>query len=96
MVREKEEIICYHGTDTKAAQSILETGFRPGSWFALHLEDALACGGLHIFEVVFEFEKITPEPTWQFFTHIIIPIKQIIRYSVFSQQIIYKRIDNGS
>lgn len=47
-------VICYHGTNQKAARLIRKHGFRPGSYFARHLEDALGFGGRVVFGVVFD------------------------------------------
>lgn len=62
--------ICYHGTNEGNAQSILKTGFRYGTWFAANLQDALAFGGPHVFEVV--FDRIPQY--WQFHVDEEIPV----------------------
>lgn len=46
--------IWYHGTNKNNAKSILKTGFREGTWFAKHLEDAIGYGGEYVFEVDME------------------------------------------
>ena len=79
------KIACYHGTNTKAAQSILKLGFYSYTWFAAHLEDAFCYGGPHIFEVVFD----DPPETWQFQPFIVIPKERIVSYSVFQQRVIF-------
>ena len=43
--------IMYHGTDEKTAQMILEKGFKEGTFFARHMEDAVYLGGLDVFQV---------------------------------------------
>jgi hypothetical protein len=52
--------ICFHGTNERAAMKILDEGFAADSWFSLHLEDALMCGGPWVFQVVFD----TPPEGW--------------------------------
>jgi len=72
--------ICYHGTDHESAKFILLQGFRARTYFAAHLEDALAFGGPFVFEVWF---RIVPAD-WQFMVARRIPAKQIrslTRYS---------------
>lgn len=70
--------IFYHGTTEENAQSILKEGFRIGTWFAAHLEDALAFGGPYVFRVRIDYET----STWQF--HTLIPIeKESIQSLVF-------------
>lgn len=83
------KILCYHGTNADAARSILKEGFRPDSWFAVHLEDAIAYGGLHVFEVVFDSEKI-PQDAWQFHVLSEISPKHIVSYSVFQQRKVFE------
>ncbi len=48
-----KRIICYHGTNWRSAQAILREGFKPGTYFAFHLEDAVGYGGPYVFEVGF-------------------------------------------
>lgn len=82
--------IVYHGTNQVAAESILHEGFRTGTWFARHLEDALTFGGLHVFEVVAETDKISGN-NWQFtITHPWVPTK-IVGYKIY---MINAQIDN--
>ncbi len=60
-------IICYHGTDRATAEQISLTGFRKGTYFARHLEDALGFGGGYVFYVRFEedrFNNSNMEPNW--------------------------------
>lgn len=55
---------CYHGTDLLAAKQIEKEGFKAGTWFAVHMEDAVKHGMGHIFEVELESNKIPKG--WQF------------------------------
>ncbi len=53
----------YHGTSKENADSILKSGFRAGTYFAKHLEDAVGYGGPYVFEVVLYFPG--ENPPWQ-------------------------------
>ena len=80
MVILPETKICFHGTNANAARCILQNGFFPDCWFATHLENALAFGGPHIFEVAF---KNPPKNWWQFHVPNKIEPKRIVRYRHF-------------
>ena len=78
--------ICFHGTSKENADKILVEGFNIGTYFANHLEDALAFGGEYVFFVRFEKSGFrNGEPTdWQF--HLrdrVLPDKiwKLVRYS---------------
>jgi hypothetical protein len=58
-------VICYHGTDADAAAQIRKEGFRPLTYFARHLEDAVGFGGEYVFEVVFDADELHAN-AWQF------------------------------
>jgi len=79
-------LYCYHGTNEENAKLILETGFRPGTYFAYHLEDALEFGGKYVFRVEFEEDKFSnaeDRDRWQFWiVNTILPdkIKSLIKY----------------
>lgn len=76
--------VCYHGTDDEAAHSILDEGFRIGTFFSAHLEDALCYGGLHVFSVVFN----NPPDHWQFTTGEIVPSDAILNYTIYQKTVI--------
>lgn len=71
--------ICYHGTDEESAKLIIETGFRPGTYFGFHLEDALGYGGEYMFEVAFPRLATAPD-RWQFTTDETIPPSRIVAH----------------
>lgn len=75
------KIICFHGTSKRNAHQILETGFRPGTFFAKHLEDALEFGGAYVFSVCFDEKRVPPLPPsrWQFIARVRIPPDSIVR-----------------
>lgn len=56
--------IWFHGTDPETAEKIGRAGFRPGTYFAAHLEDALAFGGEVVFEVALDHEPVKAD-AWQ-------------------------------
>lgn len=58
--------IVYHGTNKANAQSIVKNGFRPGTYFGIHQEDALGYGGNYLFEVAIESDKIPKGVDWEF------------------------------
>lgn len=81
--------ICWHGTNKEAAMAILEEGFNPDSWFALHLEDALEFGGPWVFEVMFDDPPDGWEQfEWQFHRLEAIPESQIISLTNYNPEVI--------
>jgi len=61
--------VYYHGTTKENAESILETGFKEGTYFTWDLHSALMMGGMYVFGIYFEdkdhtkyWEWITPDP----------------------------------
>jgi len=71
----------FHGTIEENVESILREGFRIGTYFGRHLEDAIHMGGEWVFEVFFEKD---PGPSWQAcnFDRVVPPtdIHSLIRY----------------
>ena len=61
------QVIYYHGTKVDNYVQIIQEGFRPGTFFARHLEDALEFGGSVVFRVVFSKEEVANQD-WQFLT----------------------------
>lgn len=78
--------ICYHGTDPCNFDSIMREGFRYDTWFAAHLEDAIAFGGLLVFEVAFD----DPPDGWQFHCPFVVRADQIVRVTRFSDEVVYR------
>lgn len=83
-------MLVFHGTTKENAESILRTGFNKESWFAFHLEDALAYGGEYVFTVKLDAEKLNNEPDWQFFTNEHIPKEKIQRLERYDKTVIYE------
>lgn len=61
----QKKVICFHGTDSATASEIMQEGFSKGTFFAKHLEDALGFGGMCVFQVCFDVDKLPPG-CWQF------------------------------
>lgn len=83
-------IICYHGTNARAARKIIKNGFLADTWFAPNLADALTFGGRHIFSVVFD-ERFVPTGEWQWRITSHWPPGRIVEYSVFHKERKFKR-----
>jgi len=61
MKKEIRNRIVYHGTSKENTEIIKRNGFKPNTYFALHLEDALEFGGEYIFYVILECD----DKNWQ-------------------------------
>ena len=85
--RVSAKCICFHGTDGKAAKSILGGGFKPDTWFARHLEDAVCYGGSHIFEVAFDTGGLPSN--WQFHDLKPVGVDRIVAYHRFNKETVF-------
>ncbi len=77
-------LICFHGTTSENAKKILTEGFNIGTYFAAHLEDAIAFGGESVFFVKFDEHRFNGPDDWQFHLRERVPPDQIwklVRYS---------------
>jgi hypothetical protein len=86
----KKMQICYHGTGRKEANSIINTGFNPGTYFSLHLEDALGFGGKYVFEVAFKTEELyiySLGANWQFICKNRVTPKNIVSLKNYNETI---------
>jgi len=72
--------IWFHGTKLKNVNLILRGGFRKGTWFARHMEDAVKFGGPVVFCVKITFSKVPMR--WQICCINALPAKSIqtVRY----------------
>ncbi len=69
----------WHGTNNKKnVERILNKGFKPDTWFAFHLEDAIKFGGKYVFEVKLDVHKPNPAYDWQILFAETIPPENII------------------
>ena len=75
-----EQTVWYHGTRPENVDSIKTDGFREGTWFARHMEDAAGYGGSHVFSVRVSF-SVDPE-RWQVCCSNAIPACAIERLSI--------------
>ena len=62
---EQHKVICFHGTDAANAVRIRREGFKKGTFFAKHLENALEFGGTWVFQICFDV-ALLPPGCWQF------------------------------
>ena len=77
----KEFKIWYHGTNKENSELILKNGFKKGTYFANHLEDAIGFGGKYVFEVALLMDK---KNYWEWITPIIISKNKIIRLKIYN------------
>lgn len=80
--------ICFHGTTKENAEKILGGGFNIGTYFALHLEDALEFGGDYVFRVEFDEGRFNGPVDWQFHLRERVPPERIRRLERYSREII--------
>ena len=88
-------VICYHGTDKENAENIGVNGFKQGTYFATHLEDALEFGGEYIFEVMFNTalsEIPYKDWDWQFIAKELIPPDRIVFHYKLLQEKLFEDI----
>ena len=89
-----KQIVWWHGTTSaRKAHLILRDGFRKGTYFAAHLEDALEFGGRHVLTVQFTVDwKNHPRlRRWQVCLSNALPADAIINYEVHSIRHVYGR-----
>lgn len=72
-----EQIIWFHGTDKRNLRGIKMHGFRAGTYFAAHLEDAICYGGPYVFLVKVQFDRAS-DRAWQVRNTNRIPAKAIV------------------
>ena len=87
--QDTDKLICYHGTDECAARKIFTHGFKRGTYFASHLEDALLFGGAYVFRVRFDKNRFNNVETqgsewWQFWVKEKIGPENILRLDHYS------------
>jgi hypothetical protein len=80
--------IWFHGTNETAANSILKEGFKVGTYFARHLESALAYGGPFVFEVALDRSLMSEDVTWQLHTMVPIGVEDIVGLTKFEKTIL--------
>ena len=52
-----KQTVWFHGTSPENADLIEKSGFREGTWFSAHMEDAIEFGGPCVFWVKVTFER---------------------------------------
>ena len=60
----EEQVVWFHGTSRENAEIIKRDGFKAGTWFARHMEDAVEFGGPYVFWVKVKFSAV-PSANWQ-------------------------------
>jgi hypothetical protein len=78
--------VWYHGTTKENAENILKEGFRAGTYFGQHMEDALHFGGDIVFEVWF---SKPPSEDWQWVCPEAVPISKILTVIALQPSLIY-------
>ena len=82
-----KERIVFHGVNNlKIAKKILVEGFKPYTYFALHLEDSLEFGGEYIFYVALDVN----DKNWQLRPIKSVPRGRIVRLIQVSPKELYK------
>jgi len=71
----------YHGTNKESASKILKNGFKEGTYFARHLEDALGFGGEYVFEVALKLNH----KYWELITKDVISADRIVRLKKYKR-----------
>ena len=84
------ERIYYHGTDKEAAQEILKTGFRAGTFFAENLADAIGYGGSWVFSVAISLVE-EDSGRWQFTLYNALPPEKIVRLNYYRKRTVYEK-----
>jgi len=96
-LRSKLLHILYHGTTKKTAAIIMKEGFKPWTYFAKNLSEAINYGRgkkyTYVFAVVME-HKLAPEffegwLKWQIMNHDHIPVTKILNLRKFSRKVIF-------
>ena len=83
-MKKQTQRIWYHGTNKHNAKSILKHGFREGTYFAAHLEDATGYGGEYVFEVILNIDC----DNWQVCLSNPTPASQIRRLKRYHMKLI--------
>jgi hypothetical protein len=76
------QVVWFHGTTPENAALIEREGFKEGTWFARHMEDALEFGGPCIFWVKVSFADKYHQD-WQVCCMNVLPVHTIVRRADF-------------
>lgn len=87
--------LCYHGTDRKGLDGIMDTGFKKGSYFAYNLEDAIGYGGQYVLSVWFDLEGFNggdpDSEIWQFRCFEKIDHERIQKVVKYESTVVYEK-----
>lgn len=78
--------IWFHGTNEASAVAIQADGFKPGTYFAKHLEDALGFGGDHVFWVALHGRP--KDGGWQMVMTERVPTSAIVKVVRYAEAVI--------
>ena len=81
-----QQKLWWHGTTSaRKARTILRDGFRKGTYFARHLENALEFGGRHVLVASFTISANgRGARSWQVCLSNALPASAIVNYEVYS------------
>jgi hypothetical protein len=85
LLRGQDQTVYFHGTKRENVEGIQREGFREGTYFARHMEDAAKFGGPCVFAVNVHFERPSLDG-WQVVCSNAIPAKSIIELRYVSSQ----------
>ncbi len=81
--------IWFHGTNEAGAKRIIDEGFRPGTYFARGLEDALEFGGPFVIWTALNIEPAIPG-NWQMLVAEAVPAANILKIIHYWQHITFE------
>jgi len=91
-MKEKYKIV-FHGTQKENIKSILKSGFKKNSYFAINLADALEFGGEYIFYVILKLKR--GDTDWQPRAGRKIPASRITRLVRVNPKMLYENDKPG-
>ena len=74
----------YHGTNKDNAKIIKKNGFKRGTFFSTHLEDAVGYGGSYVFQVSIKLDY--DHIYWEYVSRRKIPARQIVKLTIYSSK----------
>lgn len=85
-------VILFHGTSEANSKEIFLSGFKEGTYFAKHLEDAIEYGGPYVFWVFFEHLD-QKKLGWEYIIDTPVQPDKIVKMIVYSKEISYNNED---
>ncbi len=81
----------YHGTDEAGYRGIMDSGFKPGTYFTPYLDTAISMGGAYV--LVISIPESDVRDRWQVFTGERIPTERILYVQRFSLELLHLNRD---